>query len=51
MKTHQSTGVKILANSRAEILQFAHQIAISHHKKWNGMVLFHSLRLKKQKNT
>ncbi len=36
MKTHPSIGAKILANSKAEILQFAHQIAISHHEKWNG---------------
>jgi len=36
MKTHTSIGAKILADSRADILQLAQQIAISHHEKWNG---------------
>lgn len=36
MKTHTSIGAKILANSKAEILRLAQQIAISHHEKWNG---------------
>jgi len=36
MKSHTSIGAKILANSKADILQFAHQIAISHHEKWSG---------------
>jgi len=36
MKTHTSIGAKILADSKAKILQLAHQIAISHHEKWNG---------------
>jgi len=36
MKTHTSIGAKILANSKAEILQTAQKIAISHHEKWNG---------------
>jgi len=36
MKTHTNIGAKILAKSKAEILQLAHQIAISHHEKWNG---------------
>jgi len=36
MKTHNTIGAKILANSRAEIIQLAQQIAISHHEKWNG---------------
>jgi len=36
MKTHTNIGAKILVNSKAEILQLAHQVAISHHEKWNG---------------
>lgn len=36
MKNHTNIGANILANSRAEILQVAQQIAISHHEKWNG---------------
>ena len=36
MKTHTTIGAKILVDSKAEILQLAQQIAISHHEKWNG---------------
>ena len=36
MKTHTTIGAKILADSKAEILKLARQIAISHHEKWNG---------------
>lgn len=36
MKTHSTIGANILAYSKAEILQLAKQIAISHHEKWNG---------------
>jgi putative two-component system response regulator len=36
IKTHTIIGAKILANSRAEIIQVAQQIALSHHEKWNG---------------
>jgi putative two-component system response regulator len=36
MKTHTTIGARILANSKAEILNLAHQIAISHHEKWDG---------------
>ena len=36
MKTHATIGGKILADSKAEILQLAHEIAVSHHEKWNG---------------
>ena len=35
MKTHTTIETKILADSRAEILQLAQQIAMSHHEKWN----------------
>jgi putative two-component system response regulator len=36
MKNHTIIGAKILANSKAKILQVAQQIAISHHERWNG---------------
>lgn len=36
MKTHTTIGAKILANSKAEILQVSQQIAASHHEKWDG---------------
>ena len=36
MKAHTTIGANVLANSKSEILQVAHQIAISHHEKWNG---------------
>jgi putative two-component system response regulator len=36
MKTHTTIGAKILANSKAKIIQLAQQIAVSHHEKWNG---------------
>jgi len=36
IKTHTIIGAKILDGSNSEILQMAHQIAISHHEKWNG---------------
>lgn len=36
METHTTMGARILANAKAEVLQLAQQIAISHHEKWNG---------------
>lgn len=36
IKTHTTIGGQILANSKAEVLKVAEQIAISHHEKWNG---------------
>jgi putative two-component system response regulator len=36
MKTHSIIGANILANSKAETLKVAEQIALSHHEKWNG---------------
>ena len=36
IKTHTIIGAKILDGSNSEILQMAHQIAISHHERWNG---------------
>lgn len=36
MKTHTTIGADILSNSRAEILQYAEEIALSHHERWDG---------------
>ncbi|MCF8067620.1 MAG: response regulator [Desulfobacterales bacterium] len=36
MKTHTILGANIFAKSTAEILQNAHDIALTHHEKWNG---------------
>ena len=36
MTTHTTIGANILADSSAEILQVAQQIALCHHEKWNG---------------
>jgi len=36
MKTHTTIGGQILAGSHFRMLQIAHDIAVSHHEKWNG---------------
>ncbi len=36
MKTHTVIGSQILAGSRFRMLQIAHEIALSHHEKWDG---------------
>ncbi|HTQ10884.1 MAG TPA: HD domain-containing phosphohydrolase [Fimbriimonadaceae bacterium] len=36
VKAHTVIGGKILAGSRAEVLQMAHTIALSHHERWDG---------------
>lgn len=36
IKGHTVVGAKILANSRSEILQMAHRIALHHHERWDG---------------
>ncbi len=36
IETHTTIGAKILADSKAEIIQIAYKIALSHHEKWNG---------------
>jgi len=37
IKTHTTIGAKILSDSKADIIQIAQQIALSHHEKWNGL--------------
>ncbi|MFW6052709.1 MAG: HD domain-containing phosphohydrolase [Desulfosalsimonas sp.] len=36
IKTHTTIGASILANSKAEVLKVANEIALNHHEKWNG---------------
>jgi putative two-component system response regulator len=36
MKRHTTIGAKILENPKSPILEYAHQIALCHHEKWNG---------------
>jgi len=36
IKTHTTIGASILSGARAEVLQVAQQIALTHHEKWNG---------------
>jgi len=36
MKMHTLIGSNILADSKAKVLQWAQQIALFHHEKWNG---------------
>ncbi len=36
MKTHTSIGAQILSESSYPMLQLAHDIALTHHEKWNG---------------
>ncbi len=36
MKTHSQVGADILCGDDSELMVMAHDIAISHHEKWNG---------------
>jgi len=36
IKTHTTIGASILVNSKADVLKTAHDIALTHHEKWNG---------------
>jgi len=36
MKSHTTTGAKILAGAKATVLRLGQEIAISHHEKWDG---------------
>jgi putative two-component system response regulator len=36
IKTHTTIGASILAESRADVLKVAHEIALNHHEKWDG---------------
>jgi len=36
MKTHTQIGARLLSQSKSKILQMAHEIALTHHEKFNG---------------
>ena len=36
MKTHTTIGAKIIGNHPSKLLKLAHEIALSHHEKWDG---------------
>jgi putative two-component system response regulator len=36
IETHTEIGAKLLSKSKSKILQIAHEIALSHHEKFNG---------------
>lgn len=36
MRRHTELGAAILRNSKSEILQMAHKIALTHHERWDG---------------
>lgn len=36
MKTHTTIGAKIIGEHSSKLLKLAHEIALSHHEKWNG---------------
>jgi len=36
IKTHAQIGARLLSRSKSKILQMAHEIALSHHEKFNG---------------
>ena len=43
MKKHTLIGARMLANSKAPVLQMAAKIAIGHHERWDGAGYPHSL--------
>ena len=36
VKTHTTIGASILENAKADVLKLSHEIALSHHEKYNG---------------
>lgn len=36
IKTHTTIGASILSGSKSDVLRIAHDIALTHHEKWNG---------------
>ncbi len=36
MRSHTIIGAKILSDGKSELIRTAHDIALSHHEKWNG---------------
>jgi putative two-component system response regulator len=44
IKTHPQIGARLLSRSKSKILQMAHEIALSHHEKFNGKGYPHQLK-------
>lgn len=44
MKTHTTIGADILSGDNSDLLVMAHDIALSHHEKWNGQGYPNGLR-------
>ena len=36
MRSHASIGAKLLSNDDSELMRMAHDIALTHHEKWDG---------------
>lgn len=43
IKTHTQIGARLLSRSKSKILQMAHEIALTHHEKFNGKGYPHQL--------
>lgn len=37
MKSHSQIGANLLSNSSSKLLNYAEEIALTHHEKWNGL--------------
>lgn len=44
IKTHTQIGARLLCRSKSKILQMAHEIALTHHEKFNGKGYPHALK-------
>jgi putative two-component system response regulator len=44
MRTHTLIGARILSNAQSEVLRMAHDVAVSHHDRWDGVDNLSGLR-------
>jgi putative two-component system response regulator len=44
MRTHTQIGARILSNAQSELLRMAHDVAVSHHDRWDGVDNLSGLR-------